>query len=149
MKLVKYHRPYGTIDSMFDSLNRGFFPGLSHSCAVEAPSEPALRLPRTNIEEKENSYVITMEMPGLSKKDIEVTVEDDKLSVKGERVSESKDEGEKGFLRHEIRSSGYQRGFVLGGEVDQENIKARMDEGILTIILAKKPDKVGRKVDVG
>jgi HSP20 family protein len=148
MKLVKYHRPFEAFDSLFNSLNRGLFPAVSHSCAADESNEPAMRLPRTNIEEKDDSYVITLEMPGLSKKDIEVSVENDKLSVKGQRVEKSSDEGEKGFLRREIRSSSYERGFVLGNEVDQDNIKAKMDDGVLTVTVAKKHDKVGRKVDV-
>jgi HSP20 family protein len=146
MKLVKYQRPFGGLDTLFDSLNGGFFPAFSSS--VDDSEEPNLRLPRTNIEEKDDSYVITMEMPGLSRKDIEVSLENDKLSVKGERVEKSEEEGQKGFLRREIRSSSFERGFMLGKEVDQDNVKAKMNDGVLSITVAKKHDKVGRKVDV-
>ena len=93
MKLVKYQRPFGALDTLFDSLNGGFFPAFSSS--VDDSEEPNLRLPRTNIEETDDSYVITMEMPGLSRKDIEVSLENDKLSVKGERVEKSEEEGRK------------------------------------------------------
>jgi len=148
MTLVKYRRPYGMSDGLFDSWNHGLFPALYRSCGVEASDEAALRLPRTNVEEKEGSYVFTMEMPGLAKKNIEVSLENDTLTVKGERVEESEEKEDKGFLRREIRSSKFERNFSLGTEVDQEIIKAKMEDGILTITVPKKDEKVGRKVDV-
>jgi HSP20 family protein len=148
MTLVKYRRPFGTIDGPFESWNRGLFPALYRSCGVEASDEAALRLPRTNVEEREGSYVFTMEMPGLAKKDIEVSLENDTLTVKGNKVEESEEKEGKGFLRREIRSSKFERNFSLGNEVDQENIKAKMDDGILSITVPKRDEKVGRKVDV-
>lgn len=148
MTLVKYRRPTGMFDGLFDSWNRGFFPALSRSCGVEATDEAALRLPRTNIEETKDSYVFTMEMPGLAKKDVEVSLEDDTLTVRGEKVEKSEEKEDKGLLRREIRSSKFERNFSLGNQVDQEDIKARMDEGILTITVPKKDEKVGRMVDV-
>jgi HSP20 family protein len=147
MKLVKYHRPLGLFDSWFDTLNRGLFPAFPRSFDDDAANEaPVLRLPRTNIEEKEDKYVFVMEMPGLAKKDVEVSVENDLLTVKGGTTVEGKENG--GWLRREIRSSKFERSFSLGNDVDQENIKAKMADGILTVTLPKKSDKVGRKVDV-
>ena len=148
MTLVKYRRPYGMFDSLFDTWNRGLFPAISRSFDVDSAEDAALRLPRTNVEENDDSYVFTMEMPGVDKKDVEVSLEKDTLTVKGERVEESKEQHEKGFLRREIRSAKFERSFLLGNEVDQENIKAKMDNGILTITVRKKDEKVGRKVDV-
>ena len=148
MTLVKYRRPYGVFDSLFDNWNRGLFPALSRSFSVDGSDEEALRLPRTNVEEKDDSYVFTMEMPGLAKKDVEVSLENDTLTVSGNTVENREEKEEKGFLRREIRSSRFERSFALGTEVDQENIKAKMVDGILTITVPKKSEKVGRKVDV-
>jgi HSP20 family protein len=147
MKLVKYHRPAGLFDNWFDSFNRGLFPAFPRFLQEDtAKDTPVMRLPRTNIEEKDDTYVFVMEMPGLTKKDVEVSVENDLLTVKGGETVENKDEG--GWLRREIRSSKFERSFSLGNDVDQENIKAKMEDGILTVTLPKKSDKVGRKVDV-
>jgi HSP20 family protein len=146
MKLVKYHRPIDAFDSWFDTLNRGLFPAFSRLYGDGETETPVLRLPRTNIEETADKYVFTMEMPGLSKKDVEVAVEGDTLTVKGEKTVESKED--KGVLRSEIRSSKFERSFSLGNKVDQENINAKMDAGVLTVTLPKKSDRVGRKVDV-
>ena len=148
MKLVKYHRPNGAFDNLFDSLNLGLFPAASRSCGVVASDEPALRLPRTNVEEKDDSFEFTMEMPGLAKKDVDVSLENDTLVVKGEKVEKSEEKEDKGILRREIRSSKFERSFSLGKHVDQNSIKARMADGILTITVPKKDQEVGRKVDV-
>ena len=150
MKLVKYQRPFDLFDSMFHGMNRGLFPAYLGACDTEVEAEtPPLRLPRTNIVEKDDSYVVTMEMPGLSREDIEVSVENDKLTVKGEKTVEKKEEkDEHSTLRREIRTSKFERSFSLGKEVDQDKIKAGMKEGVLTLTLPKSSEKVGRKVDV-
>ncbi len=153
MKLVKYRPHHGPFDALFENLNSGFFPARS-TCGAEARRDVSQRLPRTNIEEADGAYVLTMEMPGLSRKDVDVSLENDTLTIKGERVvdqGEKADEAEKpkrGFLRYEIGSSKFERSFSLGKEVDQENIKAKMEDGILTVTLTRKSEEVGRKVDV-
>jgi HSP20 family protein len=147
MKVVKCHRPFEVFDSLFDSWNRGLVPAVPRVDDEDASkASPALRLPRTNVEEKDGSYVFTMEMPGLTKVDVDVSLENDVLTVKGERTVE-KNESE-GWLRREIRSSKFERSFSLGNEVDQESIKAKMENGVLTVTLPKRSDKIGRKVDV-
>jgi HSP20 family protein len=142
MKLVKYH-PHGLFDGLFDNWNRGLFP----ASPVESP-EVVQRRPRTNIEESDGAYVLTMEMPGLSKKDVEVSLEKDTLTVRGERVVDKEEKSEAGYLRREISSTKFERSFSIGKEVDQENIKAKMEDGILTVTLSKSAERVGRKVDV-
>jgi len=150
MKLVKYQRPVDLFDSMFHGMNRGQFPAYFGACDTEAKAEtPALRLPRTDIAENDDSYVLTMEMPGISKDDLEVSVENDTLTVRGEKTVEKKeDKDEHRTLRREIRSSKFERSFSMGNEVDQDKIKASMKDGVLTITLPKSSEKVGRKVDV-
>lgn len=148
MKLVKYHRPYNPLESFFDHWNLGLFPALSRSHGVAETDEPALRLPRTNVEEKGDGFVFTMELPGLAKKDVDVSIENDTLIIRGERVEKTENGGDRGFLRREIRSSKFERSFSLGEYADRDNIKAKMADGILTITVPKKEDKVGRRVDV-
>jgi HSP20 family protein len=153
MKLVKYHPHHGPFDALFENLNSNFFPARS-TCGPQARRDASQRLPRTNIEETESAYVLTMEMPGLSRKDVEVSLEGDTLIVKGDRVVDKVEKDEKaempksGFLRHEIQSSKFERSFSLGNEVDQENIRAKMQDGILIVTLTRKTEEVGRKVDV-
>jgi HSP20 family protein len=147
MKLVKYHRPFGAFDGLFEGLNSGLFPAFPRMYGEDVASDsPPQRLPRTNIEETEKEFVFTMEMPGLTKKDVEVSVENETLTVSGEKKVEK--EEKKGWLRREIRSMRFERSFSLGNEVDLEKITAKMEDGVLFITLPKKTEKVGRKVDV-
>jgi HSP20 family protein len=146
MKLVRFN-PYNPIDRVFDNLSRECFPSLHEFLGNESrwPATNDFRLPRTNISETEDSFVFTLEMPGLTKKDVEVSLEDDTLVVKGERTEEQED---KGLVRREIRTAKYERSFSLGNAVEQDQVKAKMENGVLTLTLPKKPEKVGRKVDV-
>lgn len=135
------------IDRVFDSLNYGLFPsfrGFWEGDAKLDDNEP-LRLPRTNIEETKDSYVFTLEMPGLTKKDVEVSLENDTLTITGHKEEKTEREG---VLRREIRSSRFERSFSLGTSVDQGQIKAKMENGVLTVTLPKRPEKVGRKVEI-
>ena len=99
----------------------------------------------TNINETDVSYVITLEMPGVTKKNVDVSLEGDRLTITGERVEKLEDEG---LLRREIREEKYSRSFVLDGKIDRDQIKAKIDNGILTITLPKKEEEVGRKISI-
>ena len=146
MNLVKFNT-INPMDRLFDELNRGWllpFRGFGNGDVWTEDAE-ALRLPKTNIHENDDSYVFSMEMPGLTKKDVEVTLENDVLTVKGERTEETE---AKNLLRREIRSAKFERSFKVGEGIEQDQIKAKMENGVLTLTLPKKPEKVGRKVDV-
>jgi HSP20 family protein len=145
MTLIKY-RPATQIDTLFDRMARDMWPAWGR--AFEDSGDAELQLPRTNITETEKDYVFTLEMPGLSKKDVEVTVENDTLTVKGEKLEKKETTEAKEHLRREIRSARFERSFYLGGSVDPDGIHASMENGVLTVTLSKKAEKIGRKIDV-
>jgi HSP20 family protein len=146
MTLIKYS-PANQIDTLFDRLSRDMWPMWNRGVEREAEGEE-LRLPRTNITETEKDYVFTVEMPGLSKKDVEVRIESDTLIVRGEKTEKTEKNEGKEHIRREIRSTRFERSFYLGGNVDADAIKATMDDGVLTVTLSKRPEKVGRKIDI-
>lgn len=148
MKITKYVSPVSPIDAVFDRLGFGLpaidrFFGDANTVAENGWT--ASRLPRTNIRETDDSYVFTMEMPGLSRENIDVNIEGDVLVVKGQKSGESED---KGLLRREYRAARFERTFNVGQSIDREHVTAKMVDGILTVTLPKSPEKVGRKVDV-
>ncbi len=145
MTLIKYH-PAREIDELFSHLTRDLWP---QACRTSTTSERAAagpRLPRTNVRETEGEYIFTMEMPGLNKDAVEVTVEGDELIVRGTTPEETATTD--GFIRREIRSTRFERKFDLAGAVDGDGIKAKMEAGILTVTLPKKPERVGRRIDI-
>jgi HSP20 family protein len=92
----------------------------------------------------EDAFVFTMEMPGLDKKDVSVNIEGDTLIVRGEK---SEQHEEKGLIRREYRSTKFERSFNVNG-INRDSVKAKMENGILTVTLPKAPDKVGKKIDI-
>jgi HSP20 family protein len=142
MFMTKY-RPGMTFGSLLDSFDREFAPMLK-SCSSTGDGEQC-RMPLTNINETDDTYDVTMEMPGVLKKDVDVSIEGDELVVTAERGEKLESEG---LLRREIREEKFRRSFSLGRSIDRENIKAKLENGVLKITLAKKAESVGRKVDV-
>jgi HSP20 family protein len=146
MKITKYEAPVSPIEAMFDRLNWGF-PMIDRFFAEGEGQEgwAAVRLPRTNVHETDDAWVFTMEMPGLTRDQIEVNIEGDTLIVKGET---SEKHEEKGVIRREFRTARYERSFNVGAGIDREKVRAKMENGVLTVTLPKAPDKLGRKIEV-
>lgn len=96
---------------------------------------------RTNIEELENEYLVTVEVPGVSKKDINIDYEDNYLTISVEKKEEISD---KKYLRKEITEASYQRSFYLEN-VNEDKIKAKLEDGILNIKIEKVKQEVKNK----
>ena len=96
---------------------------------------------RTNIEELENEYLVTVEVPGVSKKDINIDYEDNYLTISVEKKEEISD---KKYLRKEITEASYQRSFYLEN-VNEDKIKAKLEDGILNIKIEKIKQEVKNK----
>lgn len=107
------------------------------------------RSPLTNITDEGDKYSITAELPGLDKGDIEITVHDGILEIKGEQKKEHEEKKE-GFVRKEYHSSSYHRSFTIPENIDEENIDAKLDKGLLTLKLPKKEEehKEKKKIEV-
>jgi HSP20 family protein len=146
MKVTKYVAPVTPFETVFDRL--GFsFPAIDRWLGDASANEgwTAVRLPRTNISETDDAYVFTMEMPGLTREEIEVNLEGDTLVVKG---SKEVKQDEKGLVRREFHSTKFERTFSVGEGIDREKVRAKMENGILTVTLPKGVEKLGRKIDV-
>ena len=140
MFLTKY-TPKQSCNSLWDCLDKDFYPNRSFFEAEQDSS----RRPLTNINEADSDYIISLEMPGVSKENVEVTLEGDTLTIAGERTDKLED---KGLLRREIREEKFSRSFKLDSTIDREKVKAKMDNGILIVTLPKVEKEVGRKVSI-
>ena len=90
---------------------------------------------KTNILENENDYVITSEIPGVNKDNVKIDVSDNTLTITVEKKNEDKNDN-KNYIVKEISESTLTRSFYLDN-MDEENITAKMDNGILTITVSK------------
>lgn len=142
--------PFEEFDRMFE----GFFPrSWMRPLQWERPpfSELAhmeLKLPKVDIIDREDEVVLKAEIPGVKKEDIEVSVDENTVTLRGKTSYEEKEE--KGnYYRSEIRRGSFSRTIALPRDVDASKAKARFKDGILELTLPKlgKSRRVSIKVD--
>ena len=97
--------------------------------------------PAVNVVEEDKAYKIEMAVPGVSRKDFHIEVEDDVLTISTEKKESKKDE-QSNYLRREFNYQSFKRSFQLPETVDQESIQASHESGILTVHLSKKEEVV-------
>lgn len=118
---------------------------------LEPFAEPIGWMPAMEIIEKNGDLVVTAELPGVSAKDVEVTVDEGILNIRGEKKEELKEgEPESKYHMWERRYGSFQRSFTLPRTVDAEKISAKFENGVLTIKLPKseKAKVQGKKVPI-
>mgnify|MGYP005812858123 FL=1 len=103
--------------------------------------------PAVDIKEEPDRFVIYADIPGVEPDRIEVTMERGMLSIKGERSTEKKEEKE-GFTRVERARGTFYRRFSLPDTADSENIQARGNNGVLEVVIPKKPTQQARRIEV-
>ncbi len=104
-------------------------------------------VPAINVLEKEDAMIIAADLPGLSAEDVEVTVEEGTLTIRGERKLEEAAEGET-YHRVERVYGAFERSFSLSNTVDIEKIEARFKNGEMTLTLPKKEESKPRSVKI-
>lgn len=100
-------------------------------------TDMAVMAPATEVEEKEDSYRITLELPGMDEKAVTATVQDGVLTVKAEKKDE-REEKSAGRVMSERRYGMYARSFALPADVDADGITAAMKHGVLALTLPRK-----------
>jgi HSP20 family protein len=103
--------------------------------------------PPVDIYEDEHSFMLKLEVPGIEEKDIDVRLENNTLTVTGERKFE-KEEKEENFRRVERRYGSFTRSFTLPNTVDTDNVSADYDKGVLKIRLQKKAEAKPKQIKV-
>ena len=107
----------------------------------EARARQSLEMFRTDIREEDGKFILEADLPGFEKKDINVKLEGDYLTVRAERKSESEEKDEqKNYVRRERSYGSYARSFDVSG-IDTENIAAKYENGVLALTLPKKEEK--------
>jgi HSP20 family protein len=104
-------------------------------------------VPAINILEKDDSMQITADLPGLNPEDVEVTVEQGVLNIRGERKFEEAAEGET-FHRVERLYGVFERNFTLPNSIDTEKIEANFNNGVMVLTLPKREESKPRSVKI-
>lgn len=136
MKLVPRNNNLGfsLFDNMFDDMFRDpFF----------ANSGSTTKLMKTDIQEKDNNYILDMDLPGYDKSDIKAQLKDGYLTITAQKNTSKEDKDEKGnYIRRERYCGKCSRSFYVGEGLKEEDIKASFNNGILELIF---PKEVGKK----
>ena len=100
------------------------------------------RMMRTDISEKDGNYILDMELPGYKKEDVNIELKDGYLNIKAaHNVSDEERDNKGNVIRQERYSGSCSRSFYVGDAVTHEDIKAKFDNGILTITVPNKEVK--------
>jgi HSP20 family protein len=135
-------------DQVFDRMMRTW----PFDWPARSPAEPrALRafehMPKVEVKENDKAYTVTVELPGLEEKDVNVHVEDDMLTISGEKRIEKSDDK----THYSERSYGsFTRSFTLPADADGNAVTARFAKGVLLVEIAKtaKPSPKVKQVEV-
>ena len=111
------------------------------------PKESTEWLPAIDIKEEKNQYLIHADLPGIDFKNIDVSVENNTLIIKGERESEKK-ENKEGWIRMERAKGSFYRSLNLPDNANVDKIDAKYDQGVLTVTIPKKEQSAARKVEI-
>ena len=144
MTLVRY-RPNKENDLFprrFSDLLDDFF----NDAFVNTPATEALH-PKLDVSETENSYEIEAHLPGMKKDEISVDVENGRLTISGERERKEEDSDRK-FHRVESSYGSFTRTLQLPENADEENVKARYEDGVLHVSVNKDEEKVSKKIEI-
>ena len=136
--------PFREFTTLQDRMNRLFRDSFSEGQEALTTSTFA---PPVDVYEDEHNVTLKIEVPGIDEKDIDVRIENNTLTVHGERKFE-KEEKEENYRRVEREYGSFTRSFTLPNSVDPENVQANYEKGVLKIKLAKKAEAKPKQIKV-
>jgi HSP20 family protein len=138
--------PYRELNTLQDRMNRLFNASFSNEGRDESLATSGFA-PAVDVYEDEHNITLKIEVPGIDEKDIDVRVENNILTVHGERKIE-KEEKEENYRRIERQYGSFTRTFTLPNTVDTESASANYDKGVLKVTLAKKAEAKPKQIKV-
>lgn len=144
MSAITRRDPFLNLTNWQEQVNRMFenaFPGRTDSSAMTAWA------PSVDIYETENELVLKADVPDITEKDFDIRVENNMLTIRGERKFEQKVK-EENYLRIERTYGSFSRSFSLPNTVNTESIKADYKNGVLTVEIPKRAESKPKQVKV-
>src|SRR5579862_7976517 len=146
MTVLTRWEPFREFATLQDRINRVFRDSYSGAGQDEALTTSSFA-PAVDVYEDEHQIALKIEVPGIDEKDIDIRVENNTLTVHGERKIE-KEEKEENYRRVERQYGSFTRSFTLPNTVDTENVSAIYEKGVLKIKLAKKAEAKPKQIKV-
>jgi HSP20 family protein len=146
MTVITRWDPFREFSTLQDRLNRLFRESYGPEGREESLTTTSFA-PAVDVYEDEHNVTLKIEVPGIDEKDIDVRIENNVLTVHGERKFD-KEEKEENFRRVERQYGSFTRTFTLPTTVDAEKVAANYDKGILKIALPKKAEAKPKQIKV-
>ena len=134
-------REFATLQDRMNRLLQDSFSGREEALTTGAFT------PAVDVYEDEHTLTLKLEVPGIDEKDLDIRVENNVLTVRGERKFE-KEEKEENFHRIERQYGSFTRSFTLPNTLDTEKVEADYDKGVLKVRLAKKAEAKPKQIKV-
>ncbi len=115
-----------------------------------APIFPQLErawMPSFEVRENKDGYIFKADLPGVKKDDIEVSLTGNRLQISGKRDEEKETKGDT-FYTYERAYGSFSRSFTLPEGADADHVKTELKDGVLTLVLPKKPEAQARKIPI-
>jgi HSP20 family protein len=145
MNVVKYD-PFRELRNLQDEMTRLFTGAAPSSFSREEMLNGAWN-PRVDIYEDKERLILEAELPGMTNDDFDISVENNVLTLKGERKFEKKTEGDN-YHRVERSYGSFTRSFTLPQSITTEGATADFDNGVLTVSLPKREETKARKIEI-
>jgi HSP20 family protein len=144
MSLIRYE-PWSLVNRLHSDLDRLFNRELNQ----DDDSHGAVSdwMPAVDVHETKDAFLLRADLPGVDPKDIDITMENGVLTLRGRRQSETTQE-ERGYRRIERVSGEFYRRFTLPDVADADAISAKTDHGVLTVRIGKRPDVQPKRIEV-
>lgn len=137
-------------DIWTNRMNRLFDDAFSNFLAPLVPSEQLGErawMPAVDIRETDDSLIMTAELPGMKKENVHITLENNVLTISGERRFE-KDEKKENYHRIERAYGEFTRSFSVPSNIDASKVEAKFHDGLLEVKLTKSPEARPRKIEI-
>lgn len=144
MNIIKYD-PFREMRSLQDEVNRLFASTFNRGDDNELMR--GAWSPSVDIFENKDQIVLEAELPGMKPEDVNISIENNVLTIHGERKFEKKDEGDN-FHRVERSYGSFTRSFTLPPTVNSENAQAEFENGVLRLTLAKREEAKPRRIEI-
>lgn len=146
MNIVKYD-PFRELRSIQDEMTR-LFTGMAPSGFDRDEVRYGAWNPNVDIFEEKDNLVLEAELPGMKREDFELTIENNVVTLKGDRRFEKKTEGEN-YHRVERSYGSFTRSFTLPQNVTADGASADFDNGLLRVTFPKREETKARKIEIG
>lgn len=122
----------------FDKLFEEFLPTFGEDRVV---------YPAIDLYEEDDKYIVKADLPGVTEKDVELTLHDNVLTIKGQKETH-KEEKKKNYYRSERIYGEFSRSITIPGKIDSDKIAAEFKDGVLSIVLPKKEESKTKKIEI-